>query len=225
MATPLDKAEAYLRSSDMLDLPGAVLYSGDETLRPGPVYILGLNPGGSEGATLRDSLEGSRQGHNAYLDESWAPGGNPQPVGKSTLQRRVQNLCRLMGLEPRSVPISNLAFTRSTRIESHDDFDGAATASLPVHEIFIEAIDPEFLLTFGALDNFSRVAPVDSVESRLADHGAWKAHRGFVNIANRRIPFGNIPHMSLWASDKRQHVLQWVIENYTSRKETTCPSS
>ena len=215
MATPLEQAEVYLRSSDMLNLPGAVLYSGEETLRLGPVYILGLNPGGSERATLRDSLEASRRGHNAYLDESWAPGGNPQPCGKSTLQRRVQHLCKLMGLLPRSVPISNLAFTRSTRIESHDDFDGAAKASLPVHEIFIEAIDPKFLLTFGALDNFSRVLSVDSIESKHADHGSWKAHRGFVNIANRRIAFGNIPHMSLWASDKREHVLHWVLKNYT----------
>jgi hypothetical protein len=225
MATPLEQAEAYLRSSDMLNLPGAVLYSGEETLQPGPVYILGLNPGGSEGATLRDSLDGSRRGHNAYLDESWAPGGNPQPCGKSTLQRRVQNLCKLMGLEPRSVPISNLAFTRSTRIETHHDFGGAAKASLPVHEIFIKAIDPQFLLTFGSLKNFLSVVSVDSIESRHADHGSWKAHRGFVKLADRRIGFGNIPHMSVWASDKREHVLQWVIENYKSRKETKCPSS
>lgn len=218
MATALDQAEAYLRSRDMLDLPGAVLYSGEETLGPGPVYVLGLNPGGSEGATLRDSIANSRRQHNAYLDESWAPGGRPQPIGQSTLQRRVQHLCKLMGFQTRKVPASNLAFTRSTRTGAHDDFAGAVKACLPVHEIFLESIQPEFLLTFGSLDNFSRVVPVDSVESRLADHGTWQAHRGFVRVGDRRIAFGNIPHMSLWASDKREHVLRWAIENLKSRQ-------
>ena len=54
----LDKAQEYLTQAHLLDSPGAVLYSGSATLKRGPVYLLGLNPGGAEDATLRDSLDG-----------------------------------------------------------------------------------------------------------------------------------------------------------------------
>ncbi len=213
MAGPLDDAEAYLSTQGMLQLPGAVLYSGVEALRPGPVYLLGLNPGGSEGATLSDSIQASRRGHNAYLDEQWAPGGRLQPKGGATLQRRVQHLCGLMGRSTRDVPASNLAFTRSTRLGAHDDFDAAVRASLPVHEVFFGAIRPTFLMTFGSLDNFAKSVSIVRLESRPAEHGSWQAHRGRVEFAGREVAFGNVPHMSLWASDKRETVLRWAIEN------------
>lgn len=74
MASPLSHVELYLESAGLLDTPGKVLYSSEATLCRGPVYLLGLNPGGSEGATLRDSVAQSRSGHNAYLNEQWAPG-------------------------------------------------------------------------------------------------------------------------------------------------------
>ena len=220
MTSPLDQAEDYLASAGMLDLSGAVLYSGASTVTQGPVYILGLNPGGGEGATLRHSLNCSREEHNAYLDEVWSPGGRPQPAGQSTLQRRMQHLCGLMGLETRTIPISNLAFTRSIRLGTHQDFAGAVRACMPVHEIFIEAIQPQFLMTFGSLDNFSRVLPVSNVTSRSAEHGTWKANRGVVTIAGRQIDFGNVPHMSLWASDSRESVLRWALEEFKPDKAT-----
>ncbi len=63
---------------------GRVLYSGAHTLRRGPMYLVGLNPGGDPtthndtvGSSLRVMLERTE---NAYLDESWtncAIGGSP----------------------------------------------------------------------------------------------------------------------------------------------------
>jgi hypothetical protein len=89
---PLDEAELYLAGVGLLDQPGAVLYFGASTLRPGPFYLLGLNPGGDGGATLRDSLRGSRAGHNCYLDECWAPGGRSQAKGEATLQHLARSM-------------------------------------------------------------------------------------------------------------------------------------
>lgn len=212
----LDRAQAYLGETGMLGLPGGVLYSGVETLKPGPVYLLGLNPGGSGGATLKDSLENSRRGHNAYLDEEWYPGGKWRPKGQATLQRRVQHLCRMMGKDTREVPASNLAFTQSVRVDTHDDFPAAVRSSLPVHQLFLEAIRPRFLMTFGALDYFGSVIPLEQVESRDAEFSAWRAHRGYATIAGRRVAFGNVPHMSLWPSDKREHIVEWALEHLNS---------
>lgn len=106
MIDVLTQAEQYLNRVGLIDRPGAALYSSQDTLRPGPVYLLGLNPGGSEGSTLKDSIEASRRANNAYLDEEWAPGGYVQPRGQSTLQRRVEALCRAMGVETRDTPAS-----------------------------------------------------------------------------------------------------------------------
>lgn len=212
MSEVLDKAEDYLRDTKLIDKPGAVLYSAADTLRPGPVYVIGLNPGGTEGATLGDSIAASRRGNNAYLDEEWAPGGHVQPRGQSTLQRRVQGLCRAMGVDTRDTPASNLAFTRSTGLAGHSDYKGAVAMCAPVHQLFMDAIRPRFVMTFGNLDHFAAGVRVLSVESVDARHGGWKAHRGRALAFGHEVEFGNVPHMSLWASDKREDVVNWVIE-------------
>lgn len=213
----LDKAQSYLTEVGLIDSPGAVLYSGSDTLKRGPVYLLGLNPGGAEGATLRDSIRACRQQHNAYLDEQWSPRGQLQPMGCATLQRRVQALCAAMGYQTRDVPASNLVFTRSTRIGTHLDFPAAQALCLPVHRIFLDAIQPDFLMTFGSIDNFKQAFNVTEVESRSAQHGTWMANRGRVEINDRKIAFGNVPHMSLWASDKRPEVVRWAIERHVTK--------
>lgn len=208
----MSQVELYLEQVGLIDSPGAVLYSGTQTLKQGPVYLMGLNPGGNENSTLRDSIAASRRQHNAYLDERWAPRGQLQPKGQSTLQRRIQDLCSHLGYHTRDVPASNLVFTRSTRIEKHLDFGAATALCLPVHKIFLNAIRPDFLMTFGSLENFQQAFEVHEVESRSAQHGTWKANRGLVTIEGRTIAFGNVPHMSLWASDKRPEVVRWAIE-------------
>jgi hypothetical protein len=214
-ATELDalsRAEEYLTKAGLINESGAVLYAGASTLRPGPVYLVGLNPGGSEGASLRNSIDASRREHNAYLDEQWAPGGHLQPVGQATLQRRIQHLCTRMGLETRKVPASNLVFTRSSRLNKHLGFEEALKLCRPVHEIFVEAIKPSFLMTFGSIENFKKAVSITSIESRLANHGTWKAHRGTGKLGSHEFAFGNIPHMSLWASDSREEVVDWAIK-------------
>lgn len=210
---PLSQAESYLERVGLIDAPGVALYSSQDTLRPGPIYLLGLNPGGSAGSTLRDSIELARAGRNAYLDEQWAPGGHLRPSGKAPLQQRIQKLCAEMGLDVRSVPASNLVLTRSTRIATHLGFGPSIPHCFPVHQIFMDAIQPSFLMTFGSINNFRRVMTVTHVENRSAEHGNWQAYRGEAIFGGHKINFGNVPHMSLWASDKRPEVVRWAIQN------------
>jgi len=68
--------------SDLLWEPGGILYSSHETLRPGRVYLLGFNPGGSNGAPLGESVTSMLSySDNAYIDESWSNGnGNVSKV-------------------------------------------------------------------------------------------------------------------------------------------------
>ncbi|MWV27476.1 hypothetical protein [Aurantiacibacter rhizosphaerae] len=212
MSDVLDNAEIYLSDIGLINRPGAVLYSSDETLTKGPVYLLGLNPGGSESSTLQDSIDASRRGNNAFLDEEWAPGGHILPKGQSTMQRRIKALCGEMGVATRSTPASNLAFTRSTGVATHPGYRGAVKLCEPVHKMFIEAIEPLFLMTFGHIEHFASGIEIISQESRSADHGKWQAHRGEASAFGFYVRFGNVPHLSVWGSDTREDVVRWSIE-------------
>ncbi len=39
-----------------LDRSGTVLYSSHETIKPGKIYLVGLNPGGQGGPTLKANI-------------------------------------------------------------------------------------------------------------------------------------------------------------------------
>lgn len=75
----------------------------------------------------------------------------------------------------------------------------------------MDAINPRFVMTFGSLDHFATGVKILSLKSRDARHGTWKAHRGRAIAFGREVAFGNVPHMSLWASDNRTDVVEWAI--------------
>ncbi|WP_127103287.1 MULTISPECIES: hypothetical protein [unclassified Asaia] len=207
----LDQAEAYLASqashgkNSLLDASGAVLYSDVTTLKSGPVYFLGLNPGGSPESTpdgtLGHSLAASRSGLNAFLDQSWRDPPKTLRPGEAPLQRRIQMLFVMMGLEVRSVAASNLVFTRSRNLRLHENFTLAIAQCRPVHELFVQAIHPRIILTHGSRNAFRRGINADFFNFYEAHHAAWKIHSGVCTIAGRRIPVINMPHLSFWAID------------------------
>lgn len=76
----VNSARTHLKGKDVLNLSGEVLYSAASTLRPGPVYLLGHNPGGDDqnvdlpnlGASLDDL---PNKTWNSYVDTQWAGRG------------------------------------------------------------------------------------------------------------------------------------------------------
>jgi hypothetical protein len=70
-----DIGRDHLRS--ILHMSGEVLYSSGATLRPGPVYLLGHNPGGDANnrslLSVGDSLDDlPAKMVNSYLDTRWS---------------------------------------------------------------------------------------------------------------------------------------------------------
>lgn len=208
----LDEVEAYLDAVNLLDASGAVLYTGEQNLRQGPVYLLGLNPGGDSGGSLRESIASARTGHNAYTDEPWANRRASYKTGQAPLQLRVKRLCEQMGLEVAKVPASNLVFTRSRNTGAHLGFDEALDLCLPAHKIFMDTIRPSFLMTFGALRYFERASDELQVERRDARYGNWSAYRGRARLLGHELAFGNVPHMSYWDNRTRGEIVDWVLE-------------
>ena len=119
------------------------------TLKPGRVFLLGLNPGGSpqrlDLPTVGGSLDRLPAGEaKVYLDTCW----NGYALGEAPLQMRVTQLLRQLGEDPASVAASNLILVRS-RDASSSRFDTCADLCWRVHEKILEIIRPRLLLVLG----------------------------------------------------------------------------
>lgn len=140
----------------LLERSGKVFYSGRNAFSaPCPIYMLGVNPGGSPDDHRAETVESHTNAvlhslppnWSAYRDESWE-GAAPGTYGMAP---RVLHLLNGLGLDPGSVPASNLVFVRSRR-EAHihaNDMSTMADACWPFHAHAIEVLQPRVILCFG----------------------------------------------------------------------------
>ena len=191
---------------------GRVLCSSAATLRPGTIYLLGLNPGDDPqthaAETVGESLENlPSRTRNAYLDESW--GG--QPKGENKFQRRVDWLLTNLGSETRDVCASNLIFTCSTAA-GDSGYPQTATLCWPVHERIISIVQPRLILVFGN----SSVSPFQFLRQQyqplLVDfyssgHGNWRC-QGFSTLTDIKVI--GLPHLSRYAVHRHEDVVEWI---------------
>lgn len=117
---------------------------------------MGLNPGGDPelvGGTVAAQATGvllnMPANCSAYRDESWA--ANARPPGTWGMQPRVLHLLDRLGLDPGTVPASNLVFVRSRR---EADIPGEqmtmmAEACWPFHQAVIKRLGVRVIVCFG----------------------------------------------------------------------------
>ena len=194
---------------------GRILYSGAHTLKTGPIYLLGLNPGGNPDThndTVSSSLaELSTRTDNAYLDESWQYRGRPYRIGESPLQKRVCWLLIQLGQNARNVCASNLIFTRSKSAEG-SGYPETADLCWPVHEKIIAIVRPKIIIAFGN----SGESPYNFLYSKLqgnnerrfpSGHGHWFC-ASFVSSSGATVV--GLPHLSRYAVNNHTRVAEWV---------------
>ena len=149
----IDRALAALPSS-LLARSGKVFYSGRGAFAaPRPVYVLGLNPGGSPTAqaseTIAQSIDyfhSTQDDWSAYADEKW--GGHLR--GTHGMQPRVLHLFDRLNLDPRQTPSSNVVFVRSaTESDLAQEKSSLLEACWPVHAAVISALNVRAILCFG----------------------------------------------------------------------------
>ena len=199
---------------DVLDRTGSILYSAVDTLSPGDIYILGLNPGGNGGPTIAEHLESlPEKRNNAYIDECWDNKAADYGLGKAPLQRRLKCLMDCLGYDLRSICASNLVF-----MKTHDarglDFPRDADTCWPIHERILAIVHPKLILAFGN----SRVSPYHYLFERFGDkeeaipsgHGKWRC-RGFDTKMNgRKVYVVGLPHLSRYSPKGKVAVIQWL---------------
>ena len=198
----------------ILDCSGNILYSSVGTLRPGLIYLLGLNPGGDPRRHGRQTLRRVLQKlpsktNNEYLDETWDGQSTP---GTGLLQRRVKWLAAELRHDLQKVCASNLIFVRSRDARS-SGYPELAKLCWPVHEAILEIVRPRLVVTFGN----SSISPYAFLRSVLgeafrertfrAGHGNWRC-RAF-RTANRMWVVG-LPHLSRYAVNHHPEVAEWL---------------
>lgn len=200
--------------SDILGEPGGILYSSHETLKPGSVYLLGFNPGGSNGEPLDKSVQSLlTYSGNAYIDESWSNGLGSLAPGEAPLQRRIRWLLSQLGLDTASVCASNLIFVQS-KAASDINFK-LAEKCWPVHEAILEIVQPKMIITFGNSDYSAYgylKAKFDGKEDCCicAGHGDWKLKGFNTRINGRTVYVAGLPHLSRYSPENKPHLIEWL---------------
>ena len=207
-------ATARRQLAPILDRSGNILYSSVETLRPGAIYLLGLNPGGDprrlSWQTVRKTLDAlPKQVKNEYLDVSW----EGRPPGASKLQRRVRRLAEMLGLDLRAVCAANLIFVRSRDARScgYPELAETVLARPPYDSRHSSA---EIGRLFRQL---SRVAV------RLSSFDAGCERRGQVFLWTRQLAVPSVSlvaHACGWAA-----TLEPVRHRQASRRRTPAPAA
>lgn len=211
--------EAMLSLEDLLDKSGSVLYSSFETIRPGEFYLLGLNPGGDpikqEKDTIRKHLEAlPGNTNNAYTDEYWGP-YQEGLKGDAPLQIRLRYLFDKFGFDIRNICASNLIFLRS-----HDGggsgYPKTADRCWGVHEKIINIVKPRCIIAFGNSSVspyqyiYNKFKPDCDVQSIKSGHGKWLCKVFRTSILGLNVVVVGLPHMSRYAIDKHDDVIDWV---------------
>ncbi len=157
--TVLSPDEVLQRARDMLvpiaDRPGAVLFSGRNTLVRGSLYVMGWNPGGrtegpsAENGTIGGSLEHVPEDWSSYADEVYDRSGQP-----SELQGRIRTVFEALGADPRQTFATNALFERSPGEEELvQRNDGVWRLwwdhCWPVHQLFLHVVRPRVIVCLG----------------------------------------------------------------------------
>lgn len=202
--------------AQVLGRTGTILYSAAETLSPGDIYILGLNPGGDSGLTIAQCLNVLPQKtDNAYLDEKWENRAGKYEIGEAPLQGRINWLVTALGYDVRRVCASNLVFMQS-RDANGIDFPKDADLCWPVHEQILKIVRPKLVLAFGN----SSVSPYSYLhqlfggneETVPSGHGSWEC-RGFeAEIAGSKLHVAGLPHLSRYSPIGKESVVKWLKE-------------
>lgn len=224
---PID--EFVIESTKILELekiinePGALLYSSCKTLKQGKFYLIGLNPGGVDASTIKDSLQIlPLYKDNAYLDEDWSSDKKKFAVGEAPLQKRVRYLFEsVLNIDLREVCASNLIFVRSID-QNRCKFNEYAKKCWKVHELIIKIVQPKVLIVFG---NGQKESPYrflkkytnseDGEKSIESGHRKWEIRCFKARIEDKERLIIGLPHLSRYRINENQDrnkVVNWIRE-------------
>jgi hypothetical protein len=209
--------------SPILQREGSILYSAAITIRPGDLYILGLNPGGEPGqpgtTTIAESLDAlPNKTANDYL-EKWGDGRRgTYDAGCHPLQMRLRWLTEQLGFALTDACASNLIFARS-RYGKDAGYQSLAKMCWPVHERIIEHVRPRLLIVFGngpispfrwLLHLGEAQGGVEKLCETASGHGTWRVAAFGIRVGGNPISIVGLPHLSRYNVTRNGNVVSWI---------------
>lgn len=130
---------------------GGILYSSLSTLRRGTLYLMGLNPGGDP-IDIRETigedikkLTNRPSNWSAYTDEPWGADSGERPH-----QKRVVEICRLLGQDVREVFATNAIFVRTPDAAAlKNRYNELKDRCFKVHQYFLSIVRPKTIICLG----------------------------------------------------------------------------
>lgn len=180
---------------------------------------MGLNPGGSHGPPLSQSVQELpfKEDHD-YLDAEWSNRGGRYAAGQAPLQKRSRWLLERMGYNLRKVLTTNLIFMQS-RDASTLTLEMAETC-WPVHELMLQVIRPKIIICNGNSDfsayGFLRGKMLNNEEQAPAGHGNLRLKSLEGNICGLNVRVVGVPHMSRYSPIGKPVVVNWITRISTS---------
>jgi hypothetical protein len=202
--------------SEVLNESGSILYSSHQTLRKGDIYLLGFNPGGTEGDPLNNAITDlMRTTENAYLDQNWSGNHRTYGNGQAPLQKRVVWLLGALGFEPSEVCATNRIFLRSRSANTIPY--KLADLCWPVHQAILSVVQPKLILAFGNgnpspyLYLRSRFGSTFPEETFKSGHGNWQIKGCSISINGEQpIYLAGVPHLSYYSPIGKDAVVAWL---------------
>jgi hypothetical protein len=216
-----DELLGKLEETGLADKSGALLYSSIKTLSPGPLYLLGYNPGGDpeeETKTVRAHLESIRGNldWNEFISEKWTVRNKIRPPGEAPMQRRVQDLLAGVGLKTKEVSASNLIFVRSRVSGDLDQANRLAIKCWPVHEFILAQVKPKAVLSIGlaAFDFVIKLAkPLSIAEPFPSGKGKYYCRAARIRVEGLDVNLVSVPHLGervAYDITEYPDALEWV---------------
>lgn len=137
------------------DRSGAVFYSGGDAFsKDRPLYILGLNPGGSPTEQSTETIYRDLAAwpdmpshYSRYIDDSW----RAKPPGTHGMQPRLRHMFDCLQMDLRETPASNLVFVRSaSEADLSAEKERLISICWPVHQAVIDSQNIETILCLGS---------------------------------------------------------------------------
>lgn len=201
--------------SELMSLPGGILYSSYNTLKPGDVYFLGYNPGGEgpDGPTVADRLEAlPSKTCNDFTDSEW---GETAAAGQSTLQLRVKWLLDNLGYSIEDVCSSNLIFAQSRDAKGVPE--RYADVCWPVHAAILALVKPKLILCCGnsQVSSFGYLhrkfdGDIQYSPKGVALHGDWAIKTFRTELNGQPVLVVGFPHLSRYNPIGKPQIIEWI---------------
>jgi len=223
-----EKIIELLKSTNLHDQKGSIIYSADTTLKKGDYYFLGTNPGPNNidyPDTILNQVNFSKE-KNEYIDGNW---GNPKH------QETIKSVFKYFGVSLKDTFSTNASFIRSRGENDYlrNLWKDARVIFWPIHEYFLSIVQPKLIIANGNIArnlfwkkikgsrfSDSEIDTEDKFAYKNSNHGRschfFKGDLRTGNLYIQDLKVISLPHLSFNDYSFHKSGIEWAKEKICS---------